>query len=462
MKNYKLIMLMVVTTLLLACETEFLEKKREANQVIPSTLFDFESLINNRVMNIQTSFTLGSIGGDEFSVNTTVWNAIPLTYLYERNAYIWADDIYEGSESEDWNRAYQRILYANIAMGVADVKVEVGEEKLQNRILGQAYFNRAWNFFQLVQQFGSVYDANNDSEQGIPLRVSHDLEVQYTRSSVWQTYDLIISDLKQAAELLWDNSDTPYVPTKAAAYGLLARVYLTMGDYQQALYYSGLSLSNNDELLDLNSYDYTYMHPGSSPFHSMPYGNNNKAILFMATFSPIIAAFSRFEASADILEMFDETDLRYKLFFREYNGHVLYHGSYDGQGHTNFFCGLSTEEQYLVNAECAVRLGDVEGALVTLSKLLLKRYNPQDYVAITERDPDLLLQLILNERVKELYMRGVRWEDLRRLNKEGKYPTTLSKSIDGYDFALIPNSPKWVWPIPDSEILRAKITQNSR
>ena len=38
--------------------------------------------------------------------------------------------------------------------------------------------------------------------------------------------------------------------------------------------------------------------------------------------------------------------------------------------------------------------------------------------------------------------------DYRRLNKEGLYPRTLTKTIDGVTYTLRPNSHLWIMPYP--------------
>lgn len=48
-----------------------------------------------------------------------------------------------------------------------------------------------------------------------------------------------------------------------------------------------------------------------------------------------------------------------------------------------------------------------------------------------------ILAYVLTGRRKELFMRGSRWEDARRLNLEGKYPVTFSRVLDGVRYELL-------------------------
>jgi len=70
------------------------------------------------------------------------------------------------------------------------------------------------------------------------------------------------------------------------------------------------------------------------------------------------------------------------------------------------------------------------------------------------------LNKILTERRKELLMRGLRWTDLRRLNKETAFATTLSRIVNGTTYTLPPNDPGYVFRIPLSVINFTGIEQN--
>ena len=49
-------------------------------------------------------------------------------------------------------------------------------------------------------------------------------------------------------------------------------------------------------------------------------------------------------------------------------------------------------------------------------------------------------------------MRGLRWTDLRRLNRDPRYAVTLTRSINGTTYMLPPNDARYVYPIPDAVI----------
>lgn len=74
------------------------------------------------------------------------------------------------------------------------------------------------------------------------------------RATVQQVYDQILIDLDTAALYLPSKQKTAYRASKPVGLGMLARMYLYMGEYNEALKYAKLSLAENSSLLDLKNY----------------------------------------------------------------------------------------------------------------------------------------------------------------------------------------------------------------
>lgn len=125
-----------------------------------------------------------------------------------------------------WSMYYACIKACNNVINNAET-MEIDRNFLEER-LGQAYFFRALEYFNLVRIWGRV-----------PLVTA--VEVDYTtpRASVEEVYTLIESDLAKAEAYLPDNhSDAPYfknginiAPNRAAAKALLASVYMTQAGW---------------------------------------------------------------------------------------------------------------------------------------------------------------------------------------------------------------------------------------
>ncbi len=129
-------------------------------------------------------------------------------------------------ESE-WGANYEGIYRANVVL--EKVPPIVMNENLKARILGEAKFIRAWNFYNLVIMFGDVPLAD---------RVLAPSEYNMPRTSASLVWDLIEKDLTEAAAVLWRRSEYPSADlgriTKGAAQALLVKTYLWREKWSEA------------------------------------------------------------------------------------------------------------------------------------------------------------------------------------------------------------------------------------
>ncbi|GGK10799.1 membrane protein [Yeosuana aromativorans] len=121
-----------------------------------------------------------------------------------------------------WRGIWQTINQINIVI----VNAEGSGLANENTTLGQAYFLRGVVYFDLVRIFGEV-----------PIRLTPTTkdDIHIAKSSKEELYNLIISDLKKAADLLPDRGE--YIagrPLKYAANAYLAKVYVTLAGTNDA------------------------------------------------------------------------------------------------------------------------------------------------------------------------------------------------------------------------------------
>ena len=104
-------MLFILTA---ACTKDFLDKKPSSNIVVPTRLEELRGLLDNEEVVFETPL-LGTQSADEYYFTYQDWQAMNPK---ERNAYVWAKDVYEGHNFvvKDWDVPYQQILYANIVL----------------------------------------------------------------------------------------------------------------------------------------------------------------------------------------------------------------------------------------------------------------------------------------------------------------------------------------------------------
>lgn len=458
------------------CSSDFLEIKQLKSLQVPHTIADFQAILDYNFMPGNSCHTLGNNGNDEFVITESRWNELATeTNAYLRDVYAWSKQInmLQYEQSRDWSSAYVYVFYANHALaGIDAITPAAGEQAAWNRVKGSAHFFRAYHYYQLAQQFAYPYTAGKDHPNGLPLRLETDVTVKVMRASVHETYQQILDDAMKSAELLpADNNRTNYLrPGKVAAYALLAKTYLLMGEYEKAAGYASLCLALRGQLVDFNTlgaddpaeaYEYVF---------EADYGVSNPEMIYYATadnaFATALNVISknRSELNPAMLALYEPGDLRRKIYFKPYFDmddyrFLVFKGSYAAYG---YFSGLAADEIYLLRAECYARTGKTDKALEDLNHLLKNRIDAAHFEPVTETDPEKLLAKILLERRKELVFRGTRWEDLRRLNQDPRFAQTLVREIGGQRYELPPNDPRYTWPLPQSEIDAGGVTQNAR
>ncbi|MFP9100714.1 RagB/SusD family nutrient uptake outer membrane protein [Flavobacterium sp. RHBU_24] len=159
----------------------------------------------------------------------------------------------------DWSNPYRVVFYANVVLdGTAKLESTPEREKFNN-VAGSALFFRSHAFYQLAQAFAVPYNTITASRDlGIPIRITSDVNMPTVRSTIEETYSKILTDLSEAARLLPIMPKVKTRPSKVAAYGLLARVYLSMEDYPLALAYADSCLNLKSDLMDYNTLSAQY------------------------------------------------------------------------------------------------------------------------------------------------------------------------------------------------------------
>jgi hypothetical protein len=110
--------------------------------------------------------------------------------------------------------------------------VEDGASPTLDNLKGENLFMRALGHLHLVTLFAQPYGKGRDNP-GVVIRTSADIK-ETSRATVGEVYDRIVADLKYAAQLMTLDKGAGYA-SKAAAYGLLSRVYLYMEQYEDAI-----------------------------------------------------------------------------------------------------------------------------------------------------------------------------------------------------------------------------------
>lgn len=436
-----------------ACEDGWLEVKRDVSLVVPSTLEDMEALLNNMDVFLYDHRGLPEPSADNYYVSDQVFASLSES---ERALYTWQDDMFEDApRTPDWNGSYSQVLYANLVLeGLSSISRTSTNREQWDAAKGSALFFRARAFFNLAQQFAPPYiEGNAERELGMPLRLTSDTQVRTVRKSVHENYTQIIGDLKGAAELLPPAPVFKTDASKVGAFALLARCYLSMRDYQNALRFADSCLQLHPALLDYNQLN---------PADNIPFEPFSEEVIHHGTsrLSSALTYVTYGQVDSALYGLYHPDDLRLKLFFQHNpDGSIGFRGHYTGTAEP--FGGLAADEVWLIRAECLARAGESNAALDDLAHLLERRYRTGTFRRDTLQAANAL-GLVLTERRKELAFRGLRWTDLRRLNQEEGRAVTLRRIVDGTEFVLPPNDRRYTLPIPAYILLATGIEQNNR
>ena len=141
-----------------------------------------------------------------------------------------------------WPFAYEQIARANNAI-IYIPKVPVIDEAIRTRSMGEAYFLRAYAYFELSKIYGEV-----------PMILENNvLTATYNvpKSSVDSVRGLVESDLLKAIDMLPENygdADKGRV-SKGAALGMLCKLYMFENNFAKAIQYGTLVINNSNYAL---------------------------------------------------------------------------------------------------------------------------------------------------------------------------------------------------------------------
>lgn len=151
-------------------------------------------------------------------------------------------DASEGAIASIWGTAYWMINRANAALD--RIPAITMDETLKARLLGEARYLRATAYFDLVRFYGDVPLIEHEVKSLVGLDIA--------RTPSAQVYALIISDLQAAVPVLpasYSGADLGRA-TSGAAKTLLAKAYLTKGDWANAAATTGAIISSGQYRLN--------------------------------------------------------------------------------------------------------------------------------------------------------------------------------------------------------------------
>jgi len=425
-------------------------------KVIPTTTEDFGNLMKDPTL---------SAGCNEFPVYSSDDVTFPGDLAESTgNVYYWKDEFFRKSESDaNWEDTYAHVYSVNVVIDNIMSSTE-GSLADQERIMAEAKIFRAYYYWLLQSLYGPAYRSETaTTDLSVPLAVKPNLEAKLPRSTVEQVTQTILSDLEGIAEKLPVLGSNPYKPTRASAYAMLARVYFYMGRYDDAATQADLALKLNSKLNDMRTWEFANPAKPSTITNRPDDLESPEKLWYHSTSGK--GALRNWAISEELKNLYDPKDLRYQLWFSNLNSR----GDYYYDEHTYCFVvqqsvlNIGVPEMMLIKAEALARHDNAE-ALDILNDLRQYRFAEADYRPLEQSNDKTLLDIVLEERRRELAMSGLRWFDMKRLAKEGLYTRTLERTEpNGTVHKLTPNSNRYLYPIsPYVLYMNPNIQQNPR
>ena len=359
------------------------------------------------------------------------------------------------------------------------------DEDLKNRILGEAHFLRGLYYFILVRYFGDVPLLTEPQVPGDDLRPA--------RTDKNMVYDQIIEDLTAAMNLLPEkssySSDDLGRATKGAAAGLLAKVHLTLGNWEQvasltreveelgyalnADYADNFDANNENSIESL--FEVQYIGDAGEDF----WGNENQASWTSTFMGPrnsgmVAGGWGWNQPTREFVDAYEEGDLRKDATILYEGGPAFdgmeYDPAYSSTGYNvrKFLVTKSISATYdnspknfpvlrfadvlLMQAEALNNLGRTAEAESPLNRVRARAGLPE----ISGLSQAEMEEAILHERRMELAFEGQRWFDLIRVDN-GEWGLNFLRSIG----RLNATEKHLLFPIPLKEIeSNPNLTQN--
>ncbi|KLT63911.1 RagB/SusD family nutrient uptake outer membrane protein [Pedobacter sp. BMA] len=449
MKNHSYLLGLLLLLQAMSCK-KYLEEKPSIKLGVPTSVEDYQSLLDQYNVMSDRDASSGEASAGEFYLTDADYNARDEE---DRRMYTWQNSRVYKAGGNEWGYTYSSIYSANSVIEAWEALPDTDKQSLKWRdVAGQAFLIRAKCYLTLATIWCKAYDPNTSANlPGIPLRLNTNFSEVSIRASLEASYSQVITDLKKSVTLL------PITPlhvvraSKPAAYGLLARTYLWMRQYENCRLYADSCLMLKKDLINFNTLTASATYPVSQ-FNTEVIMANKMGVIV-----PILSP-SRARVNPEVYALYDNNDLRKTIFFKIASGITTFKGSYAGSG--ALFCGVATDEVYLMRAESRCRSGNINGALADLNLLLSNRYKTGTFTIYNSTDQAQLLNIIVKERRKELFGRGLRWPDMKRLNEEGA-GISLSRIIAGTIYSLPAKSSRFAMPIPEDILQLSGIFQNS-
>ena len=466
MKKIILICTCVVALAATAC-SDWIDVAPKTN-VESADLFTSESGFKNALIGIYGRMTFQETYGRQltfgymerlvqrYDVGGVVYDEVQAARYYDYENY----DDSRNSQASIWANMYQTIANINNLLGYLETNAEyITTDGYYNLIKGEALALRAFHYFDLMRMWGPVYSEDPTADV-VPYREVLGVE-QVPPMPANELAQEILDDLHQADSLLVDdpmiydyNSDDLFIGerqyrmNKFAVKALLARVYLWIGDKEQAGYYAGEVIDGCGlELVSNNTVDVSMkeetlfglkmdnMEEDLADFWptQVPYAGQSNFVIRQDNWQTVFErnTIGGNDVRGTVGRGFLTDGTNYLC--RKYLGN----SENDADGYYENIPLIRLSEMYYIQAEC-VSLSEADDIINTVRNVrgISRANNYSDFTREQDR-----LDALRDEYSKDFFAEGQYFYFLKRNNYSTFYRCPSSINMRNY----------YVFPIPDDE-----------
>lgn len=423
-------MLIVFCMCMCSCKG-FLNVKPQG-KVLPQTDEEFASIMHNRICDIEGGYDEYVIGNmdvisrregcaDDLDANIKKGEITP-----------YAGEVINARQS-DYRETFEIIRDCNIVIE----NLEGRTTTLASDVLAAAYAMKGICYFNLIRDFCEAWDAEKAAEQlGLPIVDKFDIKAMPVRSSLASTVEYTENLLNRS--LAKNMSDGRFFFTEYVVKAYLARLAFWTEDWSKTISLctdiigeSGLSLTDIAGYADMIQAPYEQKGEVIVRSHI----NNSSELDWYFTY---VKGFVKTRpASASLVALYDkENDIRYKTCIDQKRFGIKMPE-----------CRIRLSEVVLMLAEAYCHQGEDEHALTWLNELRRRRISGVEDLTLKTLPPvregdrivvdaegeplTPLMQAVLDERRREMFLEGDRWFELKRngspewwiINNGKKYTT---------------------------------------
>lgn len=383
-------------------------------------------------------------------------------------AYNWNIASTNGSVTNLFIAGYSAISNANLPLKYID---NLPNGAAKNDIIAQSRAIRAMVHFDLVRAYCKIPTQSTDANTSMGI----DYETVYEpfgksegrKLSVAQVYDKIIDDLKFAVDNITTSTVNKGRLTKPAILGLLSRVYLYKGDYQNAISFGQQAIAASPSVGSADNFPLIWSSNNVDGVLFKVLNSTTEAVTTGVVYQQGATATggnirAEYVVPKSFYNLFADNDLRKSAYIRQSayqgilrNNVIKWAVNTGGQTPLNVVevKYLRTAEVYLNVAESAYKTGNETLANSLLNTLKAERYT--NYVPGNLTGVALWNEIMLQRRL-ELAFENDRFYTLKRLglglqrsgegaNVDGTGVPAVTQTVPAADY-------RWQWPIPQGSI----------